>query len=47
MTYATGRVPNYRERKEIEQIVLDNLSESEGFQDLLLALIGSETFGTQ
>ncbi len=44
LTYATGRVLNYRERKEIEQIVDRNLSQGEGFGDLLLALVGSEIF---
>lgn len=45
LTYATGRVPNYKERKEIEAIVRDNRENgTNGFQDLFLALIQSETF---
>jgi len=43
MTYATGRVPNYSERKEIAAIVGKN----HRFRDLLLALIESETFRTK
>jgi hypothetical protein len=43
MTYATGRVPNYSERKEIDAIVKANAN----FRDLLLALIQSETFRTK
>ena len=44
MTYATGRVPNYSERKEIEAIVEANHEHGNGFQDLLLGLIASDTF---
>ena len=44
MIYATGRVPNYSERKEIEGIVYQNQKNGNGFQDLLLALITSKTF---
>lgn len=47
MTYATGRVPNYRERKEIEEIVEANHKNGNGFRDLVLALIESETFRTK
>jgi hypothetical protein len=47
MTYATGRVPNFSERKEIEAIVEANHEHGNGFQDLLLALITSETFRTK
>lgn len=47
MTYATGRVPNYAERHEIETIVHQNRTNGNGFQDLLLALITSETFRTK
>ena len=47
MTYATGREPNYRERKEIAQIVRKNQERNHGFRDLLLALIDSETFRTK
>ena len=44
MTYATGRIPNYAEKKELELIVQINLAEGQGFQDLLLDLIQSKTF---
>ncbi|MGK0240757.1 MAG: hypothetical protein ACI92G_004248, partial [Candidatus Pelagisphaera sp.] len=47
LTYATGRVPNYAEKKEIETIVLENHKNGNGFQDLLLALISSDTFRTK
>ncbi len=47
MTYATGRLPNYSERKEIRLIVEESLAKREGFRDLLLRLIESETFGTK
>ena len=47
MTYATGRVPNYAERHEIEKIVKENHRNGNGFQDLFLALITSETFRTK
>ena len=44
MTYATGRIPNYAEKKELELIVQMNLAEDQGFQDLMLDLIQSKTF---
>jgi len=47
MTYATGRHPNYAERKEIAAIVEANHAKGNGFRDLLLALIDSETFRTK
>ena len=47
MTYATGRVPNYSERKQIEKIVTANHETGNGFRDLMLALIESETFRTK
>ena len=47
MTYATGRVPNYSERKEIATIVATNHQTKNGFRDLLLALVGSDTFRTK
>lgn len=47
MTYATGRVPNYAENREIEEIVKKNRENDDGFRDLVLALIESETFRTQ
>ena len=47
MTYATGRVPNYSERNEIEGIVYQNRKNGNGFQDLFLALVTSDTFRTK
>ena len=47
MIYATGKVPNYAEKHEIEQIVHTTLDQGGGFRDLLLALIQSETFRTR
>ena len=47
LTYATGRVLNYSERKEIEGIVALSTIDGNGFQDLLLSLIASETFRTK
>ena len=47
MTYATGRVLNYTEKHEIERIVKANHAAGNGFRDLLLALLESETFRTQ
>ena len=47
MIYATGRVPNYAEKREIESIVEANHHAGNGFQDLLLALIESKTFRTK
>lgn len=47
ITYATGRVPNHAERHEIKQIVGDNEENGNGFQDLFLALVTSETFRTK
>ena len=47
MTYATGRVPNYSERKEITAIVKKNHEAGNGFRDLVLSLIDSNTFRTK
>ena len=44
MTYATGRVPNYAEKREIEKLVRTNREAGKGFQDLFLDLIDSRTF---
>lgn len=44
MTYATGRVPNYAEQREIEKIVKANREAGQGFRDLVLDLIDSRTF---
>lgn len=47
LTYATGRVPNHAEKHEIKKIVRENHTNGNGFQDLFLALITSETFLTK
>lgn len=47
MTYATGRVPNYSERKQIARIVQRNHENGNGFRDLVLALIDSDVFRTK
>lgn len=44
MTYATGRVPTYAERREIADLVEVNRQAKGGFRDLLIALIQSRTF---
>lgn len=44
LTYATGRVPNYAEKREIEKLVRANRESGQGFQDLVLDLIDSRTF---
>jgi hypothetical protein len=44
LTYATGRVPNYAEQREIEKLVRANRESGKGFQDLVLDLIDSRTF---
>ena len=47
MTYATGRVPNFAEQHEIKTIVKTNHENGNGFRNLVLALIESETFRTR
>ena len=47
MTYATGRIPNFSEKREIHAIVLANHAKGNGFKDLMLDLIDSETFRAQ
>ncbi|MEL6105136.1 MAG: DUF1588 domain-containing protein [Planctomycetota bacterium] len=47
MTYATGRVLNYSERHEIETLVKANHESGNGFRDLVLTLITSDTFRTK
>lgn len=47
MTYATGRVPNHTEKHEIARIVEANREKGNGFRDLVLALVTSETFRTR
>jgi hypothetical protein len=47
MTYATGRAPNYAEKKELAAIVQENRKQGSRARDLMLALIQSETFRTR
>ncbi|MBM3792507.1 MAG: DUF1588 domain-containing protein [Acidobacteria bacterium] len=47
LTYATGRAPNFAERKEIQSIAADMRRTGGGARDLALALIGSKTFRTR
>ncbi|MFN7934021.1 MAG: DUF1588 domain-containing protein [Bryobacteraceae bacterium] len=47
LTYATGRVPNFAERSEIQSIVAENRRTGGGARDLALALIASKTFRTR
>jgi hypothetical protein len=47
MTYALGRAPNYREQAEIKLIVQKNIKNKEGFQDLIIDLVKSQTFKAQ
>lgn len=47
LTYATGRSMNYSDRKLIGKIVDANIENEEGFKDLLLDLIDSESFRTR
>ena len=47
LTYATGRVLNHTERREIADLLKHPESEALGFQDLLIALIQTETFRTK
>ena len=50
LLYATGRVPNYREKKVIAEVVREHHAKdggngkAKGFQDLIIALIQSEVF---
>lgn len=47
MTYATGRAPNFAERREIESIVAEQRRMGGGARDLVVALVGSKTFRTR
>lgn len=47
MTYATGRHLSYADRQEIAGIVERHASDRGGFQELLVALVLSNTFGTK
>tara|TARA_B100000212_G_scaffold293465_1_gene235800 strand:+ start:57402 stop:60083 length:2682 start_codon:yes stop_codon:yes gene_type:complete len=47
LTYATGRSMNFSDRKLIGKIVDANIDNEEGFKELLLDLIDSESFRTR
>ena len=47
MIYATGRDLNYVEERKGAAIVAKNLPRDEGFRDLILDLVASETFRTK
>lgn len=44
LSYATGRQLNYAERREVADIVATNRQAGNGFRDLVMALVVSETF---
>ena len=44
ITYATGRTPTFGDREEIERIVADVKRQGNGFQDLIVVLVQSESF---
>lgn len=47
MTYATGRPTSFGDRKVIEQIVSDVRQQGNGFADLIVAIVQSESFRTK
>jgi len=47
MVYATGREPSYGDRKEIDRIVARAKERGNGFQDLIVELVLSESFLTK
>lgn len=47
MVYATGREPNHAEQNELKAIVKNNVGADEGFRELILDLVSSETFRTK
>ncbi len=44
LTYATGRPMNYGDHKVIERVVADVAAQGNGFADLIVALVQSESF---
>ncbi len=44
LTYATGRSPTFGDRKEVQRIVRDVKAKGNGFQDLIVAIVLSESF---
>ena len=47
LTYATGRAMTYSDHKLIRQLVEENQHRGGGFQDLVVALVNSESFRTR
>lgn len=47
VTYATGRPTSFGDRKVIEQIVSDVRQQGNGFADLIVAIVQSESFRTK
>jgi len=47
LTYATGRAPTFGDREQIDQIVARVKSQGNGFQDLIVELVRSDSFGTK
>jgi len=47
LTYATGRAMNYSDHKLIRKLIEENQKIGGGFQDLLIALVNSESFRTK
>ena len=44
LTYATGRPPTFGDRKEVQRIVKEVKAKGNGFQDLIVAVVLSESF---
>ena len=47
LVYATGRPPSFGDNRVIDQIVTDVKSNGNGFRDLILALVSSDSFQTK
>lgn len=47
LTYATGRPTSFGDRKVIDQIIRDVRTEGNGFADLIVAVVQSESFRTK
>jgi hypothetical protein len=47
LVYATGRDLGFTERKEVEKVVKNVRQSGNGFQDLIVALVLSESFQTK
>lgn len=45
--YGTGRAPNYRERKQLEEVAHEILSRKGGTRDLMLGVLHTEAFRTK